>query len=166
MGNEKNKYPVRKRTRLKEYDYSNNAYYFITICVNNKSEVFGKVENNSIILNDYGLVIKKNLRDLMERFKTVEIDYYVIMPNHFHCVFILENENDKSKVSISNIIGAFKSITTIELHKMGLTDFKWQRSFYDRIIRDEKELYNIRQYIEQNPLRWELEKDNPKNLEM
>jgi REP element-mobilizing transposase RayT len=166
MREEKNKYPVRKRTRLKEYDYSNNAYYFITICVNDKSEVFGKVENNSVFLNDYGIIIEKNLLDLSERFKFVEIDYYVIMPNHFHCIFILENESDKSKESISNIIGAFKSITTIELHKMGLIDFKWQRSFYDRIIRNEKELFNIRQYIEQNPLKWELEKENPQNLEM
>jgi REP element-mobilizing transposase RayT len=166
MKNNKNKYPVRKRTRLKEYDYSNNAYYFITICVNDKSEVFGKVENNSVILNDYGLIIEKNLLYLMERFKSVEIDYYVIMPNHFHVIIILDNENDESKISISNIIGAFKSITAIELHKMGLTDFKWQRSFYDRIIRDEKELFNIRQYIEQNPLRWELEKEDPGNLEM
>ena len=63
-------------------------------------------------------------------------------------------------------MGAFKSITTIALHKNGLKNFKWQRSFYDRIIRDEKELFNIRQYIEQNPLRWELEKDNPNNLDL
>lgn len=166
MNEEKNKFPVRKRTRLKEYDYSNNAYYFITICVNDKSEVFGNVEDNSVILNNYGLIIEKNLHDLMERFKSVETDYYVIMPNHFHCIFILENESDQSKESISNIIGAFKSITTIELHKMGLSDFKWQRSFYDRIIRNEQELFNIRRDIEQNPLRWELEKENPQNIEM
>ncbi len=166
MGNEKNKYPIRKRTRLKEYDYSNNAYYFITICVNDKREVFGKIENNSVSLNDYGILIEKYLFDLSERFKSVEIDYYVIMPNHFHCILILVNESDKSKESISNIIGAFKSLTTIELHKMGLSDFKWQRSFYDRIIRNEPELFHIRRYIEQNPLRWELEKENPQNLEM
>lgn len=166
MLEDKNKYPVRKPTRLKEYDYSNNAYYFITICVNDKSEVFGKVENHSVILNNYGFIIEKNLHDLLKRFKSVEIDYYVIMPNHFHCIFILENESDKRKVSISNIIGALKSITTIELHKKGLSDFTWQRSFYDRIIRNEKELFNIRRYIEQNPLRWELEKENPQNLEM
>lgn len=97
MGNEKNKYPIRKRTRLKEYDYSNNAYYFITICVNDKREVFGKIENNSVSLNDYGILIEKYLFDLSERFKSVEIDYYVIMPNHFHCILILVNESDKSK---------------------------------------------------------------------
>lgn len=166
MREEKSKYPIRKRTRLKEYDYSNNAYYFITICVNDKSEVFGKVENNSVSLNEYGIIVENKLLDLSERFNSVEIDYYVIMPNHFHCIFILEHESDKSKESISNIIGAFKSITTIELHKNGISKFKWQRSFYDRIIRNENELFNIRKYIDQNPLRWELEKENPQNIEM
>lgn len=166
MREEKSKYPIRKRTRLKEYDYSNNAYYFITICVNDKSEVFGKVENNSVSLNEYGIIVENKLLDLSERFNSVEIDYYVIMPNHFHCIFILENESDKCKESISNIIGAFKSITTIELHKNGFSNFKWQRSFYDRIIRNENELFNIRKYIDQNPLRWELDKENPQKIEM
>jgi REP element-mobilizing transposase RayT len=166
MQENKNKYPVRKPTRLKEYDYSNNAYYFITICVDNKKEVFGTVKNNSMSLNEYGILVEKSLFDLTDRFSFVQIDYYVIMPNHFHCIFILENETNKNKKSISEIIGAFKSITTIKLHKIGLIDFKWQRSFYDRIIRNEKELLNIRRYIEQNPLRWELEKHNPENLEL
>ena len=165
MKKEENKYPARKRTRLKEYDYSNNAYYFITICVNDKSEVFGSVENNKVLLNTYGSVIEKHLLDLSDRFKSVEIDYYVIMPNHLHCILILDNDNFERN-NISEIMGAFKSITTIALHKNGLKNFKWQRSFYDRIIRDEKELFNIRQYIEQNPLRWELEKENPNNLDL
>lgn len=165
MKEEENKYPARKRTRLKEYDYSNNAYYFITICVNDKSEVFGSVENNKVLLNTYGSVIEKHLLDLSDRFKSVEIDYYVIMPNHLHCILILDNANIERN-SVSEIMGAFKSITTIALHKNGLKNFKWQRSFYDRIIRDEKELFNIRQYIEQNPLRWELEKESPYNVEL
>lgn len=165
MKGNKNKYPIRKRTRLKEYDYSNNAYYFITICVNDKKDAFGKVENNIVALNSYGLIIEKKLLNLSTRFCSVQIDYYVIMPNHFHCIFILENDGSTEK-TISEIIGAFKSLTTIEIHKAGLADFKWQRSFYDRIIRDEKELFNIRQYIQQNPLQWELEKDNPDNLEL
>ncbi len=166
MNIENNKYPSRKRTRLKEYDYSNNAYYFITICVFNKKEVLGSVENNSVVLNKYGKTVENVLLKLPDRFKSIEIDYYVIMPNHIHCVLILDNDNTGNRKSISNIIGAFKSITTIELHKMGFQEFRWQKSFYDRIIRNEKELFNIRQYIDQNPLRWELEKDNPENLEM
>jgi len=97
MKEEENKYPARKRTRLKEYDYSNNAYYFITICVNDKSEVFGSVENNKVLLNTYGSVVEKHLLDLSDRFKSVEIDYYVIMPNHLHCILILDNDNFERK---------------------------------------------------------------------
>lgn len=161
----KKDYPVRKPTRLKEYDYSSNGYYFITLCVDNHKIVFGDVENEKVSLNNYGKEVKKILLGLSERYKSIEIDYYVIMPNHIHCIFILDNGTDK-KISISNVIGAFKSLTTISLHKLGLVDFKWQRSFYDRIIRDEKELFNIRQYIDQNPLRWDIEKNNPDNLEL
>jgi len=163
--NNRNKYPVRKRTRLKEYDYSNNGYYFITICIDDRKNYFGSVIKNKIKLSIYGKEVEKILLSLKDRFQVIEIDYYVIMPNHIHLIIILENGDDSQK-SITEIIGAFKSLTTIELHKMGLKEFKWQRSFYDRIIRDEKELFNIRQYIDQNPLRWEIEKNNPGNLEM
>jgi len=163
--NNKKENPFRKSTRLKEYDYSNGGYYFITICVNNFKIVFGDVKNEKLNLNIYGREIEKILLSLQERYKSVEIDYYVIMPNHIHFIFILDNNSDEKR-SVSNIIGAFKSLTTISLHKLGLIDFKWQRSFYDRIIRDEKELYYIRQYIDQNPLRWEIEKNNPDNLEL
>ena len=158
------KYPQRKRTRLKEYDYSTTAYYFITICVNHWTSVFGSIHSESMTLNTYGKIIVKHLLSLNERFKSVEIDYYVIMPNHIHFFLILDSEENGT--SISNIIGSFKSLTTVELHKSGLKEFKWQRSFYDRIIRNESELYNIRNYIDLNPLKWELEKNNPENLDL
>jgi REP element-mobilizing transposase RayT len=163
--NKKKDYPVRKPTRLKEYDYSTNGYYFITLCVDNHKIVLGNVDNEKVSLNNYGKDVEKTLLSLPERYKSIEIDYYVIMPNHIHCIFIFENSSDK-KISISNVTGAFKSLTTISLHKLGLVDFKWQRSFYDRIIRDEKELFNIRKYIDQNPLYWDIEKNNPDNLEL
>jgi hypothetical protein len=60
--------------------------------------------------------------------------------------------------SLSEIIGVFKTTSSKEIHQKGLINFKWQRSFYDRIIRNEKELYQIRKYIRQNPLKWEIEK--------
>ncbi|MBI5660656.1 MAG: transposase [Ignavibacterium album] len=165
MKEENSKYANRKRNRLKEYDYSNNGYYFITICVHNHLSCFGDVEDSRIVLNDYGKLVKDNLINLNKRFESCELDYFIIMPNHIHIIFIIDNTSNK-KNSLPDIIKAFKSITTIELHRRGLKNFKWQRSYYDRIIRNEKELYYIRQYIEQNPLRWELEKDNPENIDL
>ncbi|MDP2363027.1 MAG: transposase [Ignavibacteria bacterium] len=166
MENENKKYPIRKSTRLKEYDYSNNGYYFITICVQGMKCVLSSVENNKTKLNKYGLIVENNLHNLQKRFPCIELDYYVVMPNHIHIILILENKQNERPVNITEIIAALKSLTTIEIHKDGLKEFKWQRSFYDRIIRDEKELYNIRKYIEQNPLKWDIEKNNPQNLEM
>ncbi|AFH50606.1 Transposase [Ignavibacterium album JCM 16511] len=166
MNENKKPFPERKRNRLKEFDYSNDGYYFITICVDEKECCFGTVESSNAILNEYGEIIKTILTGLNEKYKCCEIDYYIIMPNHIHFIMIIDNSKSDVKCSVPQIIGGFKSITTIELHKKGLTNFKWQRSYYDRIIRNEKELYYIRQYIEQNPLRWGLEKDNPENLEL
>jgi REP element-mobilizing transposase RayT len=166
MENNKNKYPIRKRTRLIEYDYSNNGYYFITICVDDQKQSLGVVENNEVVLNEYGKFVELNLQNLAERYDGLEIDFYIIMPNHIHVIFILYKKSNENHIRIPSIVGAFKSITTIQLHKIGLKEFKWQRSYYDRIIRNENELYNIRKYIDQNPLKWDLEKNNPANLEM
>lgn len=66
---------------------------------------------------------------------------------------------------LSELVGAFKTKSSKEIHLKGNKAFKWQRSFYDRIIRNEKELYNIQQYIKQNPMKWEIEK-NIENLDL
>ncbi len=68
------------------------------------------------------------------------------------------------KNCLSDIVRGFKSVVTKRIHEIGYTDFSWQPRFYDRIIRNEKELYNIRKYIEQNPFKWELEKNNSENI--
>jgi len=170
----------RKRNRLKEYDYSNAGYYFVTICVNDRNNYFGKIEGTKCVLNQFGKTIKQILENIPVLYPYVTIDYYVIMPNHIHVIFIIDPSDNVSVVtgrdlspmnrlkpkikSLSEIIGAFKTMTSKELHKMSLADFKWQRSFYDRIIRSEKELYQIRNYIEQNPLSFEIEKELPDNL--
>ena len=104
------------------------------------------------------------------------------MPNHIHAIIIIgdakiasptlrnvqrNKENivptDRTKMVLSKIVQQFKRICTIEIRNNGLPDFKWQRSFYDRIVRNEKELFNIRKYIEQNPLKWEIEQKYVEN---
>ena len=159
-------YPKRKRNRLKNYDYKNDGFYFITICVNDRKEYFGNVKSEKVELNEYGKIIEKYLLILPEKFRVCSIDYYIIMPNHIHFILVLDNSKTEMKFSVSDIVRFFKSVTTIELHKEGIRNFKWQRSYYDRIIRNERELYLVRKYIEQNPFKWELEKDNPENLDI
>ena len=164
---------TRKPNRLKHYDYSNSGYYFVTICVNKMEAVFGKVVNEKIMLNNYGKIVEKYLKIISEKYENIELDYYAIMPNHVHAVIIINDINSVGtthelslqRKSLSTIIGFVKMNSSRDIHQFGLENFKWQRSFYDRIIRNEKELFNIRKYIEENPLKWEIDKYSIANLD-
>jgi putative transposase len=169
--------PQRKSPRLKGFDYSNSAYYFITICTINKKELFGNITNTRIELNERGIIIDNCWNKLPDHFTNIELDYYVIMPNHFHAIIIMNGPVglrspqpgiNTNIFSLSQIIAYFKYQSTKEINKIftGGVNKIWQRSFYDRIIRNEHELYNTRRYIEQNPLKWGIENDLPENLDV
>ena len=171
----------RKRNRLPGFDYSANHYYFITVCVNHMLPVLGKILEEKMVLNNYGNIVKEKLLDLPQKYLYVELDGFIIMPNHVHAIMIIDRTNVLTLSDIrtshdlslptkikplSELIGVFKTTSSKAVHETGLIDFKWQRSFYDRIIRDEKEFYNIRKYINQNPLKWEIEKCVVENLDL
>jgi len=162
----------RKSNRLKTYDYSQNGIYFVTICTKDKKCYFGKIVNNEIVLNDFGKIIKKQWLWLQDQYDYVYLDEFIIMPNHFHG--ILEIRSDRSRPvttvnaqahqkikPLSQLIGAFKTRSSKYIHKQGLDDFQWQRSFYDHIIRKEESLNKIREYIMINPQEWNKDKNNP-----
>lgn len=162
-----NELPNRKKLRLKGFNYSQSGYYFITICIKNRREFFSHIINNELILTNYGRVGDDVWNNLPEYYN-VDIDYYVIMPDHFHGIIIIDNSFNsiKKHFSLSDIIGKFKSYSTRKIRELlnNKNEFEWQKSFYDRIIRNEQELYYTRKYIKENPLRWEIEKNNPENL--
>ncbi|MCK5122577.1 MAG: transposase [Candidatus Pacebacteria bacterium] len=173
--------------RLKDYDYSQDGYYFVTICVKNKTEYFGEIINGKMILNEYGEIAKKQWLWLTEQYNYVKLDEWIIMLNHLHGILIIENgiknigtdrvvvgagrdlplrpQTQKIK-PLSELIGAFKTTSSNLIHQNSLSEFQWQRNYYDRIIRNEKELDKIRKYIFENPLKWELDRNNPENLFM
>jgi REP element-mobilizing transposase RayT len=169
----------RKRNRLKYYDYSQAGWYYVTICPKDHKSYFGNIENGKMILNKYGKIVDEKWNWLHQQYEYCHIDEYIIMPDHFHGILIIDPENTHARriksnnvgtthelslqkvikiKSLSELIGAFKMKSSQGIHLAGNSTFKWQRSFYDRIIRDEKELFNIRKYIQQNPLKWDLEK--------
>jgi REP element-mobilizing transposase RayT len=129
-----------------------------------------------MILNEPGIIAEQSWIDIPKHFTNTELDYYVIMPNHIHGIIILnqavETRNvDKivetpymASLPLGDIIGKYKAAVKRRANKNGYNNFSWQTRFYDRIIRNEKELYNIRKYIDQNPLKWDLEKDQPENI--
>ena len=173
MSNNIKKYRI-ESARLKNWDYSTAWWYYVTINTKNHIEWFGIVENKKMYLNDIGKIVENEwLKTEMIR-KNIELDYYIVMPNHLHGIIIINESVETTRRAVSttlqpnslgSIIGQFKSICTKHIRRFE-PDFKWQSRFYDRIIRNDNELYKIRNYIEQNPLRWELDKNLPDNLEL
>jgi REP element-mobilizing transposase RayT len=154
MLNHISKKPQRKANHLIGYDYSSPGYYFITICTLNKKEMFGKIKSGSMKLNKYGKMVHQIWKDIPDHYSNIELDKFVIMPNHIHGIIIITETAGTEHCSapthhyglLSKIVKSFKEIFIKHICKQDQNyEFKWQRSFYDRIIRNEKELYNIRQ---------------------
>ncbi len=181
MSNGKQHY--RKSIRLKEYDYTSPNWYYVTICTNDRVCCFGGVKNGKMILNGYGKIVEEEWLKTKEIRKNIDLDYYVVMPNHFHGIIIIESSivgairriafeqeraiqrialstEDKTTLqagSLGAIMGQFKSKVTKRIMHEGMPNYKWQRNYYEHIIRNEKDLFFIRKYIELNPLKWELD---------
>ena len=157
-------FPKRKPTRLKDYNYSTPGAYFITICTDGRRELLSKItvgqglapaEN---ILSAYGIIADKQINDLQNRFKTITIDKYVIMPNHIHMLISIHAAGASPCPTISDIIGAYKSLTTRLCHTAGLQEkHLFQASFHDHIIRNKQDYAGIWQYIDTNVIKWETD---------
>ena len=144
------KYFVRKNPRLKDYDYTLGGYYFITICTKDKIHYFGEISNNKMQFNNLGKLVYDNIENLEKIYKTIKIDKFIVMPNHIHMIIIIERETE---VSIYRVIKQYKEWITKQIGKS-----IWQKSYYDHIIRNEKDYFRIWQYIDENILKWSLDK--------
>ena len=173
-----NKYRI-PSARLKIWDYGSPGLYFITICTKNRECYFGDitVETQNIASlqsTTIGKIAQQYWAEIPKHFPFVELDDYVIMPNHIHGIlFINKSQHDhwqpnkfgvQSK-NLPSIIRGFKAgvkafATTNQIA------FEWQARYYDHIIRTEKDFNNIRQYIMDNPVKWEQDRNNLENLFM
>ncbi len=148
--------PKRKNIRLKNYDYSSKGLYYITICTENRKNLFwensGKkiTSPNEVILSGYGILAQKAIQKIEEIYPEIKIDCYVIMPNHIHLLLQVKEEN---KISIQRVISQFKGYVS---KNAGGTI--WQKLFYDHIIRNETDYLEIVRYIYENPMKWQLDK--------
>lgn len=134
----------RKNIRLKKYDYGSKGKYFITICVKGMRYIFGELVDNKMILNNNGNIAKNIILNFQN--KNYGIDYYQIMPNHLHCIIDIK-ENGKYK--LSHIVSRLKS----KIANLTKISGMWQKGYYDRVIRNQKEYDNIVKYIINNPFR-------------
>lgn len=129
----------KKPLRLSGFDYSSDNAYFIT-----QNTDF----NRYILKGEVKAAVEKTIYELPKRFSGLKINTFVVMPTHFHAIFFLVN----SENSISKIMQAMKSISTISVKRTGYKFPRlWQPTFYERVIRNEKELYATRNYILNNP---------------
>lgn len=163
--------PKRKHPRLKNYDYSSNGYYFVTINTYENRNLLSKVgqglapaEKAEILLTEIGKIAEEQLFELEKRFSCLKIDKYVIMPNHIHAILILDDSTAEASLrpTLSDIICAYKSLTTRICNKAMNTSGRkiFQSSFYDEVIKNENHYFESWQYIEDNPLKYLLKKDN------
>jgi len=158
---------VRKNIRLNDYDYSQGGYYFVTICVKDKHEMLWMptpVGAHSVRppLSDIGEIVEKTIENIPQIYEIVRIDKYVIMPNHIHIIMVIDCDRGRTLCAptISRVIKQCKEYITKQI---GFS--MWQKSYHDRIIRDEAEYQAIWRYIDENPARWEEDKYYIKNTE-
>ena len=204
-----NKLPYRHSIRLENYDYSQYGAYFITICTYKKKEIFGKIVDGKMILNEYGEIVLKVWNTISEHFENIELDQFVIMPNHVHGIIII-NEHvgaihelpgqkaaelstqkaaelsvqkavgsstqkslnnacnrrvERRKMLLPKVVGFFKMNVSKLIHLKSTHNTVWHRNYYEHVICKEPELNKIREYIFNNPLKWELDRENPKNFQ-
>jgi putative transposase len=170
----------RKPIRLKGYNYSMAGGYFITVCTSRREYLFGEIINQEIKLSRPGEIVEEWWRKLKDKFPDVELDGYAIMPNHVHGIVILSEKEEKGvgaihelplpnnrfqrrRMLLPRIIGYFKMNSAKEINRLRdvRTTSLWQRNYYEHVVRNENELHRIRGYIQNNPLKWELDRENP-----
>lgn len=164
--------------RLKGWDYSNPGIYFVTICANEREEVFGTIENEQSIMNDLGLIADACWKQIPSHFPNASLMDYIIMPDHLHGLICLANdkngtiyrasmgENTESfgkptKGSVPTIIRTYKAAVTRAVNREcpESSTLVWQPGYYEHIIRNQEELEYTINYIKSNPEKWELDHD-------
>lgn len=164
--------PSRKPTRLKGYDYSSAGVYFVTTCVQHRELRFGTIQDNQALLNDAGAMVARLWEENIERYPGAMLDAYIVMPDHFHGIVVLgTGPAFETTTSLSRVIQSFKSLTTVEYTrgvKAGIYPpfdrILWQRGFNERILRNDRELAIVRDYIEANPGRAQEQRDGLDNF--
>ncbi len=174
----------RRSIRMKGYDYTQPGAYFVTVVAYGRQIIFGDVIDGVLQLNEFGFLVETEWRRLWQRFDWVVTDEIIVMPNHVHGILFIvyhdtvgagQKNSDQSGESslapplqnspgsLGAIIRAYKSTTTRLINGLRHTPGVpvWQRNYYEHIVRDEKEMDAIRQYIQNNPAQWELDQENP-----
>ena len=165
---------TRRALRLSGYDYSQNGVYFVTICAYRHAHLFGSIADGAMKPNAIGKIIIEEWQRTAVLREYVRLDTFVLMPNHLHGIIAILGEDSRANQreapaasvkqnsvklksgSLGAIVGRFKGSVTRRAHD--LAEYRdvpvWQRNYFDHIVRSEKSLQAIRDYIILNPSRW------------
>ena len=169
----------RRSIRLKGYDYRQAGFYYVTICCYQRQCLFGEIVNGVMQPNLIGQTVVAVWNRLTQHFPFIELDAFVLMPNHVHGIIVIEEReikldpqvNSNSSLpqgtqsgSLGAIIKNFKSVSKRRINRLNKNKLTiWQRGYHDKIIRNEEAYENIRRYILENPLKWDEDEENPIN---
>ena len=164
----------RHSIRLRNYDYSQDGLYFITICTHERQLMFGNIPDNEMMLSPLGKTANEYWVEISSYFNSVKLHEYIIMPNHMHGIIEIEGAinqgainrapteasggfagtlNPMLRINLSQIVRWYKGRTTYECRKTQ-ADFAWQRNYYEHIIRNEQDYIRIAEYITNNTANW------------
>ena len=181
----------RKSIRLDGYDYSGAGAYFISVVAQGRLCLFGSVVDGELRLNEAGKMVRRVWDGMPDRFPLINMDEFVVMPNHVHGVIFIRQPAPttgatsrapaggraptrggraptRGAPTLGEVVGAFKSVTTVEyvrgvrgLGWQGFDKRLWQRNYFERVVRNESELGRTREYIANNIMNWESDRENP-----
>ncbi len=160
--------------------------YFVTICTVNCELLFGEVVGGKMVMSEWGGEVNACWQAINAHFRHVELDEFQIMPNHLHGILTIAQRYEEAPSvvgaqhaaplqrnvispnvhpgSLAAIVRSFKSAVSAHVNLLRQTPGTpvWQRNYHEHVVRDENDLHRIREYIQTNPLRWELDRENPK----
>lgn len=165
--------------RLKAWDYSSRGWYFVTICCHQRAHIFGSIVDGTIHLSQPGRIADYDLRTLPSHYSNVDVIEHVVMPNHVHAIIFIDGEHRFSPIpqigskinhsrpltppgagSLAAIIRSYKSGVTQKCHLLGLNLPVWQSRFHDHLLRGDKVISAVREYIRNNPTNWRMNNEN------
>jgi len=175
----------RRSIRLSHYDYAQPGAYFITICARDKECFFGKVIDTEVELNESGKAVQQCWLELPEHFAGVDVDAYVVMPNHVHGIIVVHEDRARRAVplrpdklplrqfgapehaTVPTIVRSFKAAATKLVNELNRTPGAplWQRNYHEHVVRNEEDLNQIRVYIAMHPAQWAHDGYNPSRID-
>ncbi len=176
----------RRSIRLRDYDYAQMGAYFVTLCVHERECLLGEIAAGEVRVSGAGLIVAQTWDNLPTRFPHIELDAFVVMPNHVHAIIVITDPppspvdpvgaglalsknqgNPRVAPTLGDIVGAFKSTSAIACNRLldrsGLPF--WQRNYWEHVIRNDADLERLRDYIEGNPGKWAEDQYHPSTSE-